>query len=92
MLEKVKGALRITTDVPIFNDEVQGLIDSCKLDLQIAGISETKLDEEDPLIERAIITYAKAHFGYDNTDADRFLRSYEMLKQHMSLSGEYNEA
>ncbi len=89
MLEKVKGALRITTNAPIFNDEVQGLIEACKIDLNIAGIDTEKLNSDDPLVERAIITYAKGHFGYDNPEAERFLKSYEMLKQHLSLAGDY---
>jgi len=90
MLEKVKGTLRITTNAPGIVGEVEDLIEACKLDMKIAGISEEKIESEgDALITRAIITYAKANFGYDNKDAERFLRSYEMLKQHLSLSSEY---
>jgi len=91
MLEEVKGALRITTDAPVFNDEVENLIEACKLDLMIAGISESKIDSDDPLIKRAIITYAKAHFGFDNPESNRFTDSYVMLKQHLSLAGDYRE-
>ena len=91
MLEKVKGALRITTDAPGIVDDVQNLIDACKVDLKISGIAESKInDDEDALIERAIICYAKGHFGYDNPEAGRFLQSYEMLKQHLSLASDYS--
>lgn len=86
MLEEVKVALRISNTV--YNDEIQGLIDAGKRDLEIAGVALPV--ETDPLIKRAIILYCKAHFGYDNKDADRFLESYVMLKQSLVLSGDYN--
>lgn len=87
MLEKVKLNLRITTDA--FDiDEVQELIDSAKADLKLSGV--VNVDESDELIRRAIILYCKANFGYDNPDAERFQKSYEMLKTHLSLCTEYN--
>lgn len=90
MLEKVKTALRISNDA--FNDEVTDLISAAREDLHLSGVSLEKVSlDSDPLIKRAIITYCKAHFGYDNPDADRFLSSYIMLKQHLSLAGDYNE-
>ncbi|NLC03180.1 MAG: phage gp6-like head-tail connector protein [Tissierellia bacterium] len=44
----------------------------------------------DSLIQRAITLYVKANFGWDNPDAERLQQSYVMLKQHLSLSGDYN--
>lgn len=44
----------------------------------------------DVLIQRAITLYVKANFGWDNPDAERLQQSYLMLKQHLSLSGDYN--
>jgi len=88
MLNLVKGALRVTTDAPGILSDINNLIEAAKLDLQLAGV---KYIEDDPLIQRAVIFYCKGHFGYDNPEADRFLRSYEMLKQHLSLSGDYRE-
>lgn len=87
-MELVKGALRVTTDAPGIISEIENLINAAKLDLELAGI---KYIEDDPLIKRAIIFYCKGHFGFDNPEADRFLKSYEMLKQHLSLSGDYRE-
>lgn len=86
MLEDVKKALRITATN--FDDEIQDLIDAGESDLRLAGIFFTEID---PLIKRAIITYCKANFGYDNSEADRFQDSYVMLKQHLSLAGDYHE-
>lgn len=86
MLEKVKLALRIKSNS--LNDEIQELIQSAKLDLKISGVK--KIDEADPLIAQAIKTYCKANFGLDNKDSEKYQKSYDMLKQHLSLCGDYN--
>ena len=88
LLDDVKVALRISAVNLNFDTEINGLIDAAKKDLLISGIVVT--DENDPLIKRCIITYCKAYFGYDNPDADRLIKSYEMLKMHLMLSTEYN--
>lgn len=88
MLDGVKLALRVTTNE--FDTEIQELIDAAVADLALAGVSPEKAqDMTDPLIKRAVITYCKAHFGYDNPDADRLQKSYDMLKMHLTLSTEY---
>jgi len=89
MIENVKKALRITTDH--FDDEVQDLISAAKEDLSFSGGIDTDDEEIRPLIKRAIITYCKAYFGYDNPEADRFQESYIMIKQHLALFGDYDE-
>ena len=86
MLEEVKEALRVSGDD--LNAEVTSLIEAAQVDLRISGVN--KIDDLDPLIKRAVITYCKAHFGYEDVNlSERFERSYFMLKQHLSLSGEY---
>lgn len=87
MLESVKLALRVT--VSDFDEEIQDLIDAAKRDLEIAGVAKDKIVDTDKLIRRAIITYCKANFGYDNPEAERFQQSYDMLKQRLSLSYDY---
>lgn len=90
MINKVKQVLRVSSNH--FDDEINDLIDAAKDDLIYSGVDEEKVKAEgelDPLITRAIKTYCKAYFGYDNPDADRFAKSYEMLKIHLSLSTEY---
>lgn len=89
MLEIVKKALRIALTSTAFDDEVTDLIDASESDLRLSGVYFT--ESTNPLIKRAIITYCKANFGYDNPDADRFLNSYNMLKQHLSLAGDFRE-
>jgi hypothetical protein len=90
ILDDVKVALRIAAATASFDSEITDLISAAKKDLELAGI--TKADESDALIKRAINTYCKAHYGYDNPDAERFLESYLMLKRHLALSVDYTEA
>lgn len=88
MFSSIKQALRLSTDV--FDDEINDLIEAARQDLILSGVSETKAsNDEDPLIKRAITIYAKAHFGWDNPDAERLQQSYDMLKMHLTLSQEY---
>lgn len=80
-LDKVKTALRITTDA--FDDELTDLIEAAKLDLQIAGV--TIPAELDAIVTRAIITYCKMSFGIPD-DYDRLKRSYDEQKAQMSTA------
>lgn len=90
MIESVKGALRVTSNDPLIIQEIEDLISSARMDLIQSGVSsEIANKDDDPLIKRAIIIYAKAHYGLDNPNADRFQDSYIMLKQHLSLAGDY---
>lgn len=84
MLEKIKLSLRINNDA--YDNEIQDLIDACKQDLKISGIKPSLIQDNDPLIIRAITIYAKANFGYDNADADKFKDSYNLLKQHLAIA------
>lgn len=85
LLVKVRKSLRISTDS--FDDELQDLIDACKLDLELSGIV---VDETNPLTAMAITVYSKANFGLENPDFDKFNKSYDSLKTHLALSGTYN--
>lgn len=88
MLDEVKIALRVSHDV--LDGEINDLIDAARHDLMLSGVSILKAaDDTDPLIKRAIITYTKANFISDETAAERFLKSYGMLKNHLSLAGDY---
>lgn len=62
MLEKVKKAMRIT--VSAYDDELGNLIASAVATLQSLGITwATEADSNEPMAERAIITYCRLHFG-----------------------------
>lgn len=86
MLEKIKLSLRIKSNK--FDDEILDLITSAKMDLSIAGVR--KIKETDPLIQQAIKIYCKANFGLDNKDSEKYQKSYDLLKQSLSLCGDYN--
>ena len=96
MLEKVKAALRVKNAA--FDGEITGLIAACKADLRLAGIiipkekppAEGEMPTAgDPLIERAVILYAKANFGYAE-DSERYQKAYDLQKCSLSLAGDYN--
>lgn len=87
ILDDVKAALRIAATTTAFNAELTDLIAAAQADLALGGVVVT--DITDALYKRAVITYCKAYFGYDNPDADRLVRAYDMLKTHLALSVDY---
>lgn len=86
MLERVKIALRITSET--FDDELNGLIESAKLDLGIAGVVlPAELDE---ICNTAIITYCKVNFGNPD-NYDRLKKAYDEQKAQLSMATGYTE-
>jgi hypothetical protein len=84
MLDKVKLALRITTKA--FDDELTDLIAAAKIDLGIAGVVvPAPLDE---LVELAIITFCKVHFG-EPDNYDRLKASYDEQKGQLMIATGY---
>lgn len=86
MLEKVKTALRISTDA--YNDELNDLIQAAKADMGIAGVLIP--EEVDAIVTRAIITYCKMSFGLPE-DYDRLKRSYDEQKAQLSNATGYTD-
>ena len=87
LLDDVKLALRISNTS--YNSEITDLIDQAKADIKLVGVLESKIIDTDILIKRAIITYCKANFGWNNADAQRLQQSYEAIRNHLSMSIEY---
>ena len=87
MLNKVKLALRINNDA--YDGEITDLINACKKELELAGIASSNIVDTDEMIIQTVTCYCKAYFGFDNTDAERYIRSYESLKAFLCLN--YNE-
>jgi|UPI0003B363AA uncharacterized phage protein (predicted DNA packaging) len=88
LLDDVKLALRITSSA--FDSEISDLIAAARADLIRAGVEPTRVNVDDvPLVRRAIIVYCKGNFGYDNPEAERFLASYDLMRQELSLSSGY---
>jgi len=85
MLDKVKTALRITTNK--FDEEISDLIESAKSDL---GIVAEKIDTKDALTRQAIITYCRLHFGSPE-DFDRLRESYWEQKAQLRANPKYKD-
>lgn len=86
LLEKVKINLRTKTTA--FDEaEVSPLIEAAKKELLEVGV--LNIDDKDPLILRAIVTYCKAHFGYDNKDSEKFIASFNSQKNFLSQNSNY---
>lgn len=85
LLELVKSALRIKTNA--FDAEIEHLINTCLLDLDVAGVLT---DSFDPLVKQAAITYVKYHFG-DPDNPDRLKKSYDEQKAQLATATGYTE-
>ena len=86
MLGTVKLALRITNTA--YDTEILDLIAEAKADMTLCGIK--KIIETDVLVKRAIVTYCKANFGLFNSDGEKLQASYEAIRNHLSMSIDYN--
>ena len=87
MLNKVKLALRINNDA--YDGEINDLIDACKKELELAGIASSNITDTDEMIIQTVVSYCKAFFGFDNSDAERYIRSYESLKTFLCSNTDY---
>lgn len=90
MLEKVKLALRITTNA--YDSELTDLIEAAKIDLGIAGVIVpiTTDSNIDAIIQRAIVTYCKLNFG-EPDEYERLKASYDEQKAQLSMATGYTE-
>ncbi|MBQ1410007.1 MAG: DNA-packaging protein [Oscillospiraceae bacterium] len=86
MLDKVKLALRLTTDA--FDAELTDLINAAALDLGLVGIAIPELLANDALIVTAIVTYVRCHFG-SPSDYDRLKASYDEQKAQLQTATGY---
>lgn len=85
-LQAVKLALRVTTDA--FDDELTELISAALLDMGVAGVTES--DTTNALIQRAVITYCKLHFG-EPDEWERLKRSYDEQKAQLVTATGYTD-
>lgn len=85
LLDDVKVALRVSTNA--FDSEITDLISAAQTDMKLAGITATT-STTDPLIKRAVITYARLNFGQPD-DYDRLKASYDEQKAQMGMATGY---
>ena len=102
MLNDAKKALRVTASA--YDGEIMSLLAAGALDLEIAGVripgriswtvnSGTVNDQSnvrDPLVLRALFTYARAHFG-SPADYDRLKASYDEQKVQLMHAQDYTD-
>lgn len=102
MLNEAKLAMRISTDA--YDGEIAGLLDAGARDLEIAGVvlpgtvsfemtNEGIQDNStltDALCQRAIITYARIHFGSPD-DYERLREAYSVQKVQLMHAGDYTD-
>lgn len=101
MLDKVKLALRLSGTA--LDGEVSDLINAAIADLRLVGINipaeagSSSKTLGDPLLDRAVVLYAKAEFGFNDDaeryrdDAERYRNAYDYLKCALSLTADYTE-
>lgn len=88
MLERVKMALRITTDA--FDSELEDLIEAAYLDLGIAGVAT--VTASDFLIIRAVITFCKLNWGEpSDRNYDALKASYDEQKAQLATATGYTD-
>lgn len=84
MLAIVKLAMRLSTTA--YDDEIQRLIKAACADLGVVDVFASS-DETDPILQHAIITYCRLHFGTPE-DYDHLKASYDEQKaQLMTATG-----
>ena len=67
------------------------LASAAKRDLVLSGVPETLWAGSEPtddLVRLAVIVYAKAHFGIDNPESERFIKIYNQIEKDLSLHGD----
>lgn len=83
-LTEVKTALRISTND--FDDEILAIMDAGQKDLGIAGVVIPETNNN--LVNLAVITYVKAHFG-NPENYDRLKKSYDEQKAQLQMATGY---
>lgn len=83
MIDKVKLALRITTDA--YDAEINDLVNAALADLRLVGIYAC---ETDALIVRAVVTYCRANFSTPG-DYDKLKASYDEQKAQLISANGY---
>lgn len=88
LIDDVKVALRVTTTA--YDSELDGLIESAKKDLQIAGVVIP--EPMPPVVSTAIKTYCKINFGTPNpANFDYLKKSYDEQKAQLGMSSEFTD-
>ena len=79
LIDDVRTALRVTSDMT--DVEIQMWIDAAKADMLRCGVKPELVNDKTmyPLVRSAITCFVKGQYGYDNSEAPRFLDSYRLM-------------
>lgn len=83
ILEMCKVSLRMTTDA--YDDELTTYINAALLDLGIAGVVYSSLDE---LVQKAVVTYVRMSFG-NPPNYDKLKSAYDEQKAQLQTASGY---
>lgn len=83
LIDDCKMALRVTTNA--YDTEITNYIEAAKLDLGIAGVETTVADN---LVNTAVMTYVRMHFGAPS-NYDKLKASYDEQKAQMMMASGY---
>lgn len=93
LLDDVKVCLRVSSDMT--DAEIQMWIDAAIADMRRCGVKDDLLEEStmSSLARSAVVCFVKGQYGYDNSEAPRFLESYRLMLAGLlnSVSNEYLE-
>lgn len=91
LLDEVRTCLRVTSTLT--DTEIQMWINAAIEDMRRCGVKDALLVEStmNSLAKSAVVCFVKAQYGYDNSEAQRFLESYGMMLAALlnSKSNEY---
>lgn len=91
ILNACRAALRIPAFCNDYDDEIADVIEAARAELVAGGVADAKAnDDSDGRVRLAIKVYVKANFGMDNPDAERFMKSFDVMLTSMSGDSAYN--
>ncbi|WP_028263937.1 phage head-tail connector protein [Atopobium fossor] len=81
LLDEVRSAVRVSDGY--YDPELKTLIDAALFDMQNKGVLKEFIGDDEnsypAIVKQAIVLFAKANFGLDNDEADRFMRTYNVI-------------
>lgn len=86
LLNDIRNDLRINHNE--LDSEIKDLIDTSIDDLKSSGIASSYFNEDKlrPMLKMAVVTFCKAHFGFDNSDSLKYQETYELIKQKLAIA------
>lgn len=79
LLDDVRLCLRVTSTMT--DAEIQMWIDAAIEDMRRCGVKDDLLEQEalNPIAKSAVTCFVKGQYGYDNSEAERFMESYRLM-------------